>query len=291
MQIKSTHESPDWDLIIKGHTSLFDIKFNDLWRYRDLLIMFVKRDFVSFYKQTILGPLWFFIQPIFTTIVFTFVFGNLAGISTDGLPQQLFYLTGITSWNYFSDCLTKTSTVFKDNANIFGKVYFPRLIMPLSIVVSNLVRFGVQLILLLFMMGYFYFFPVNDSHFKITTAILFFPFLVLLMALLGLGIGLIITAITTKYKDLTFLVTFGVQLLMYATTVIYPLSYAREKGYSTIVELNPMTGIIEAFRFAFLGKGEFTLWSIGYSVIVTLIVLFIGILIFNKTEKNFVDTI
>ncbi len=289
--MKSTQESQDWDLIIKGHTSLFDIKFNDLWRYRDLLLLFVKRDFVSFYKQTILGPLWFFIQPIFTTLVFTFVFGNLAGISTDGLPQQLFYLAGITSWNYFSDCLTKTSTVFKDNASIFGKVYFPRLIMPLSIIVSNLVRFGVQLLLLLFMMGYFYFFPVEGSHFHVTYAIAFFPLLLLLMALLGLGIGLIITAITTKYKDLTFLITFGVQLLMYATTVIYPLSYAREKGYANIVELNPMTGIIEAFRFAFLGKGEFTFWSIGYSVLVTIVVLFLGILIFNKTEKNFVDTI
>lgn len=289
--MKEAHESNDWDLIIKGHSSLFDVKFNDLWHYRDLLVLFVKRDFVSFYKQTILGPLWFFIQPIFTTIVFTFVFGNLAGISTDGLPQYLFYLAGITSWNYFSDCLTKTSTVFRDNASIFGKVYFPRLIMPLSIVASNLVRFGVQLLLLLLMMAYFYFFPIEGSHFTVTYAILFFPFLVLLMALLGLGIGLIITAITTKYKDLTFLVTFGVQLLMYATTVIYPLSYAREKGYGTIVELNPMTGIIEAFRFAFLGKGEFTLWSIGYSVLVTLIVLFCGIVIFNKTEKNFVDTI
>lgn len=289
--MKNTQDSQNWDLIIKGHSSLFDIKFNDLWRYRDLLLMFVKRDFVSFYKQTILGPLWFFIQPIFTTIVFTFVFGNLAGISTDGLPQQLFYLTGITSWNYFSDCLTKTSTVFKDNANLFGKVYFPRLIMPLSIVVSNLVRFGVQLSLLLFMMVYFYFFPVPGTHFTITYGILFFPFLIVLMALLGLGIGLIITAITTKYKDLTFLVTFGVQLLMYATTVIYPLSYAREKGYGAIAEMNPMTGIIEAIRFAFLGKGEFTVWSIGYSVVVTIIVLFFGILIFNKTEKNFVDTI
>ncbi len=289
--MKSTQESQNWDLIIKGHSSLFDINFNDLWKYRDLLLLFVKRDFVSFYKQTILGPLWFFIQPIFTTIVFTFVFGNLAGISTDGLPQQLFYLAGITSWNYFSDCLTKTSTVFKDNANIFGKVYFPRLIMPLSIIVSNLVRFGVQLLLLLFMMGYFYFFPVEGAHFQITYGVVFFPLLLLLMALLGLGIGLIITAITTKYKDLTFLITFGVQLLMYGTTVIYPLSYAREKGYGHIVELNPMTGIIEAFRFAFLGKGEFTFWSIGYSVLVTIVVLFLGILIFNKTEKNFVDTI
>ena len=288
--MKNEEESESWDLVIKGSTSLFDVKFQDVWRYRDLLFMFVKRDFVSFYKQTVLGPLWFFIQPIFTTIVFTFVFGNLAGISTDGLPQQLFYLTGITAWNYFSDCLTKTSTVFKDNANIFGKVYFPRLIMPLSIVVSNLVRFGVQMILLVLMMLYFYLFPLTDSSFHITRAILFFPFLVVLMALLGLGFGLIITAITTKYKDLTFLITFGVQLLMYATTVIYPLSAAPEK-YKKYIELNPMTGIIEAFRYAFLGKGEFSIWSIGYSVIITIIVLFVGILIFNKTEKNFVDTI
>jgi lipopolysaccharide transport system permease protein len=289
--MKSTQETSDWDLIIKGHTSLFDLKFKDLWNYRDLLLMFVKRDFVSFYKQTILGPLWFFIQPIFTTLVFTFVFGNLAGISADGLPHQLFYLAGITSWQYFSDCLTKTSTVFKDNANIFGKVYFPRLIMPLSIVVSNLVRFGVQLILMFLLMLYFYINPIEGTSFHISNGLFLFPFLVLLMAFLGLGLGLIITAVTTKYKDLTFLVTFGVQLLMYATTVIYPLSYAREKGYGHIVELNPMTGIIEAFRYAFLGKGEFTLWSIGYSTVVTMVILFLGIIIFNKTEKNFVDTI
>lgn len=289
MEIEKQNNN-DWDLVIKGHTSLFDIKFKDLWSYRDLLLMFVKRDFVSFYKQTILGPLWFFIQPIFTTLVFTFVFGNLAGISADGLPRQLFYLSGITAWNYFSDCLTKTSTVFKDNANIFGKVYFPRLIMPLSIVVSNLIRFGVQLLLLLIMMGYFWVFPVEGASFHINSSILLFPLLVLLMALLGLGLGLIITAITTKYKDLTFLITFGVQLLMYATTVIYPLSSIDLK-YKKYIEMNPMTPIIEAFRYSFLGKGEFSIWSIGYSIAVTLIVLLFGIVIFNKTEKNFVDTI
>ncbi len=288
--MQNNKQSQDWDLVITDSTSIFDVNFQDIWRYRDLLLMFVKRDFVSFYKQTILGPLWFFIQPIFTTLVFTFVFGNLAKISTDGLPQQLFYLTGITAWNYFSDCLTKTSTVFKDNANIFGKVYFPRLIMPLSIVVSNLVRFGVQMLLLFCMMGYFWFFPSQNSEFHVTSAILFFPILVILMALFGLGLGLIITAVTTKYKDLTFLITFGVQLLMYGTTVIYPLS-AAPIAYKKYIELNPMTGIIEAFRFAFLGKGEFTFWSIGYSAIVTFVVLFAGILIFNKTEKNFVDTI
>lgn len=290
VKINNVPSNDDWDLVIKGHSSLFDVKFDDLWNYRDLLLMFVKRDFVSFYKQTILGPFWFFIQPVLTTIVFTFVFGKLAGISTDGLPKFLFYLTGITAWNYFSDCLTKTSTVFKDNANIFGKVYFPRLIMPLSIVVSNLVRFGVQLLLLILMMVYFYFFPIPNTSFHVTTGIFLFPFLIVLMALLGLGLGLIITAMTTKYRDLSFLVTFGVQLLMYATTVIYPLS-AAPLGYKKYIELNPMTGIIEAFRFAFLGKGEFTIWSISYSALFTLVVLFLGILIFNKTEKNFVDTI
>jgi lipopolysaccharide transport system permease protein len=294
--MKNINEAQNWDLIIKGQTGLFDVKFRELWHYRDLLFLFVKRDFVSFYKQTILGPLWFFIQPIFTTIVYTFIFGNLAGISADGLPKPLFYLTGITAWNYFSDCLTKTSTVFKDNANIFGKVYFPRLIMPLSIVTSNLVRFGVQLLLLIFMMGYFYFYPIQNTTFHLSLAILYFPLLVLLMALLGLGLGLIITAITTKYKDLTFLVTFGVQLLMYSTTVIYPLSIVHEKfkNYPFLINLidkNPMSRIIEGFRLAFLGTGSFTFTDLIYSGSVTLVILFFGILIYNKTEKNFVDTI
>ena len=277
----------EWDLVIEGKTSLFDINFDDLWRYRDLLLLFVKRDFVSFYKQTLLGPLWFFIQPIFTTIVFTFVFGQLGGISTDGLPQPLFYLAGITAWNYFADCLTKTSTVFRDNAQIFGKVYFPRLIMPLSIVASNLVRFGVQMLLFIGMLG---FYAIKGANFSPTLGLLMFPFLVLMMALLGLGLGLIITAMTTKYRDLAFLVQFGVQLLMYGTTVIYPLSAAPHK-FKTIIELNPMTGIIEAFRYGFLGKGEFNLMSIGYPVLFTVIVLFLGIIIFNKTEKTFVDTV
>lgn len=285
--MNKTHQSEDWDLIIKGKTTLFDIKFKDIWEYRDLLLLFVKRDFISFYKQTILGPLWFFIQPIFTTLVFSFVFGNLAKISTDGLPQYLFYLSGITAWNYFSDCLTKTSTVFKDNVNIFGKVYFPRLIMPLSIVVSNLIRFGVQMVLFIIMMVYF---GINGGNFHPTYALCLFPGLVILMALLGLGSGLIISAITTKYKDLTFLITFGVQLLMYGTTVIYPLS-AAPIAYKKYIELNPMTAIIEMFRYSFLGKGEFSLWSIGYSILITLVILILGIVIFNKTEKNFVDTI
>jgi lipopolysaccharide transport system permease protein len=280
----------EWDLVIQPQTSLFELNLKDVWRYRDLLWLLVKRDFVSFYKQTILGPLWFFIQPLFTTIIFTFIFGNLAGLSTDGLPQPLFYMAGITAWNYFADCLTKTSTVFRDNANIFGKVYFPRLIMPLSIVVSNLVRFGVQMLLFFVMIGYYLFQNEMGSLFHPNIYILLFPLLVLLMALLGLGLGLIITALTTKYRDLAFLITFGVQLMMYATTVIYPLSAAPAK-YKWLIELNPMTGIIEAFRFGFLGQGEFTMNTFGYSVIFTLISLVLGVIIFNKTEKTFVDTV
>jgi len=277
----------EWDLIIEPQTSLFELHLKDVWRYRDLLWLLVKRDFVSFYKQTILGPLWFFIQPLFTTIIFTFIFGNLAGLSTDGLPQPLFYMAGITAWNYFADCLTKTSTVFRDNANIFGKVYFPRLIMPLSIVVSNLVRFAVQMILFFMMIGYYAF---TGADFHMNVYVLLFPVLVLMMALLGLGLGLIITAMTTKYRDLAFLITFGVQLMMYATTVIYPLSAAPAK-YKWLIELNPMTGIIEAFRYGFLGEGSLTLQTLGYSIAFTLIALVLGVIIFNKTEKTFVDTV
>ncbi len=277
-----------WDLVIEPQSSLFNLNLRAVWNYRDLLLLLVKRDFVSFYKQTVLGPLWFFIQPLFTTIVFTFIFGNLAGLAPSDIPAPLFYIVGITAWNYFADCLTKTSTVFKDNAGIFGKVYFPRLIMPLSIVTSNLVRFGVQMILMLLMMAYFYF--VKDSHFHVTWTIFLFPVLTLMMALLGLGLGLIITALTTKYRDLAFLITFGVQLLMYATTVIYPLSKIPEK-YRYIIELNPMTNIIEGFRYAFLGIGEFTLNGFVYTLVCTIVFLLLGVIIFNKTEKTFVDTI
>ncbi len=279
-----------WDLEIRPQNHLFELHLADVWRYRDLLVLLVRRDFVSFYKQTILGPLWFFIQPLFTTVIYTFVFGSLASISTDGLPQPLFYMAGITAWNYFSDCLTKTSTVFRDNAGIFGKVYFPRLIMPLSIVVSNLVRFGIQMLLFLLLMAIYYF---NGAHFKVTPYIFLFPILVILMAFQGLGLGLIITALTTKYRDLAFLIGFGVQLLMYATTVIYPLSTAITKypEYAWIIEYNPMTPIIEGFRLGFLGQGSFTWSSLGYVSLVTFGLTFIGLIIFNKVEKTFVDTV
>ncbi|MCX2431346.1 ABC transporter permease [Pedobacter sp. GR22-10] len=280
----------EYSWTIEAKASLFDLKFGEIWAYRDLLWLLVRRDFVSFYKQTILGPLWFFIQPLFTTIIFTFIFGNLAGISTDGLPKPLFYMAGITAWNYFADCLTKTSTVFKDNAGIFGKVYFPRLIMPLSIVVSNLVRFGVQMLLFMLMMAYYHF---TGAAFHITWAIWLFPVIVVLMALLGLGTGMMISAMTTKYRDLAFLVTFGVQLLMYATTVIYPLSEALNKypDYAWIIEYNPMTPIIETFRYGFLGEGSFSWGSLGYATGLTATLLLFGVVIFNKVERNFVDTV
>ncbi|MCW3111219.1 MAG: Transport permease protein [Segetibacter sp.] len=276
-----------WDLKIRPQDNMLNLHLKDVWAYRDLLWLLVRRDFVSFYKQTILGPLWFFVQPLLTTIMFTFVFGRMAGISTDGLPPALFYMAGITAWNYFADCLTKTSTVFKDNANIFGKVYFPRLIMPLSIVVSNLVRFAVQFLLFLLVMAFYAF---KGAHFQPTLAIGLFPLVVVLMAAMGLGAGMIISAMTTKYRDLAFLLTFGIQLLMYATTVIYPLSAASDQ-YRWLIAANPMTPLIETFRYGFLGKGSFSWGYLGYASAVTIILLLLGIVIFNKVEKNFVDTV
>ncbi len=283
----SAHTEPQWDMVIEPHGNILDLKLRDVWHYRDLLWLLVRRDFVSFYKQTILGPLWFFIQPLFTTIIYTFIFGNLAGISTEGIPKPLFYMAGITCWNYFAECLTKTSTVFKDNSNVFGKVYFPRLIMPLSIVLSNLVRFFVQMLLFVIMM---IFFALKGASFSINWYALLFPVLVLQMALLGLGLGMIVSALTTKYRDLAFLVTFGVQLLMYATTVVYPLSAAPAR-YKWLIALNPMTPIIETFRYGFLGEGTFTWMTLGTSALITIFLTIFGVVIFNKVERNFIDTV
>lgn len=283
-----TDVDANWDLVIRPQKGLLDLQLKDTWRYRDLLLMFVKRDFVAFYKQTILGPLWFFIQPLFTMGVYVFVFGELAGISTDGLPAPLFYLAGISAWTYFSECLLKTSTVFRDNASIFGKVYFPRLIMPLSIVVSNLVRFGVTLLLFILVMGYYGFF--TDAEFQPSWYLLTLPLLIILMALQGLGLGMIISSLTTKYRDLALLVTFGVQLLMYATTIVYPLSSLSGR-MRTIISLNPMTGVIEGVRKGLLGAGTFDITSLVYSTFVSILLVLAGIVIFNKVERNFVDTI
>lgn len=277
----------EWDLIIESNQKLFNLDFANTWKYRDLLFLLVKRDFISFYKQTLLGPIWFFIQPLFTMSIYVFLFGNLAEISTDETPKPLFYLLGITSWGYFSECLTKTSTVFRDNSAIFGKVYFPRLIMPLSIVVSNLVKFGIQMLLFIIVMFYFY---SASGIFLPTKYILLFPFFVILMAFLGLGLGMMISALTTKYRDFILLLNFGVQLLMYTTTVVYPLSSLNGKA-KFLVSLNPITSIIEGMRLAFLGKGTFDIYSLIYSTFIILLILLMGILTFNKVQKNFIDTI
>ena len=276
-----------WDLEIKPQNKLFDLHLKDVWDYRDLLWLLVRRDFVSFYKQTILGPLWFFLQPVLTTIMFTLVFGKMGGFSTDEIPQPLFYLAGVTLWNYFSECLTKTSTVFTTNASLFGKVYFPRLIMPLSIVASNLVRFAVQFLLFILVLIFYF---VKGANIHITFAAALFPLLIILMAGMGLGLGMIISAMTTKYRDLSFLISFGVQLLMYATTVIYPLSSAPEK-YRWLISGNPMTSIIETFRYGFLGKGTFSWYSLCYTTLVTFLLVLFGTIVFNRVEKNFIDTV
>jgi len=272
---------------IKPGKSVFDLKLKEIWQYRDLLILFIRREIVVVYKQTILGPLWYIIQPILTTIMFTIVFGRVAGISTDGVPKVLFYLAGITAWNYFSESLRLTSDTFTKNADIFGKVYFPRSIMPIAVVFSNLVKFIIQLVLFL---GFYSYFKIIGSDIHGNLTILLLPLYVLITAGLGLGFGLVISALTTKYRDLKFLIQFGVQLWMYATPVIYPISSISEK-YQWLVLLNPMTSIVEAFKYAFIGKGLFTIEGLLYSSVFMIVILVAGIVIFNRTEKNFMDTV
>jgi lipopolysaccharide transport system permease protein len=277
---------PEWTLEITPHRGLLDVPLKDVWRYRDLLILFVKRDFVAFYKQTVLGPLWFVIQPLLTTLIFTLVFGQIAGLSTDGLPQVLFYLSGITIWGYFSECLTKTSTTFIDNAHIFGKVYFPRMIAPLSVVVSNLMRFIVQFCIF-FAVLVFYWVQGQASP---NIAVLLLPVLVFLMAVISLGFGLIFSALTAKYRDLRFLLQFGIQLLMYATPIIYPVSSIPQK-YAAIIQLNPITPIVEMFRYAFLGTGSVSVASMFYAGGFAVFILGVGLVIFNRVEVTFMDTV
>lgn len=278
-------------LVIEANTSLWKIDFRELWRYHDLIRMYVKRDIVTLYKQTILGPLWFVIQPLITTIMFMIVFGGIAGISTDGLPQPLFYMAGLLCWNYFADCLNKCSQTFTANQNVFGKVYFPRLVVPLSITISNMVKMGVQFGLFLLI---YLFYICKGMEVHITSYIFFLPLLVLMLAGLGLGFGLLITSVTTKYRDLTFLVQFGVQLWMYATPVIYPLSNlstGRAAQYLWLMKLNPLTSILETFKLAFLGTGTFSWGYFSYSFACTIIVMALGILVFNKVQRSFMDVI
>lgn len=276
--------------IITPHNNLLNLNLSEIISYRDLLFLFVKRDFISVYKQTILGPAWFFIQPILTTIIFTVIFGTIASIPTDGIPQILFYMSGIVCWNYFADCLNKTANTFTSNATIFGKVYFPRLIIPMSIVISNLIKFGIQFFLFFLVFIYYYLSEVNINP---NLFIFLFPAIVITMAGLGMGFGIIISSITTKYRDFQFLVTFGVQLLMYATPIVYPLSLANEKlgSSSWITLLNPMTPLIETMRYSFLGQGIFSWDYLICSFVFMVILLFFGIVIFNKVEKSFMDTV
>jgi len=288
MIVEDYMKDENWDLIIKPRNSWFDFRINEIWKYRDLLFLFVKRDFIAIYKQTILGPLWFFIQPILSTIIFTIIFGGFAKLSTDGVPGPLFYLGGLTLWNYFADNLTKTSETFVQNQNIFGKVYFPRLIVPISVIISNLLKLGIQFLLFV---GVWIYFLVNDTpNLSPNWTIALFPILILIMSGLSLGFGIIFSSLTTKYRDMKFLLLFGVQLMMYVSSVVVPLSMVSEK-YQWIMKLNPVVNVIEAFKYGFLGTGNFHWIDIIYSVLFTIVLLIIGIIVFNKVEKSFMDTV
>lgn len=277
----------NWTTIIKPKTGWFDINLKELFQYKDLITMFVKRDFKTLYKQTILGPLWIIINPLLTTLMFTIVFGNIANISTDGMPQIVFYMLGTTVWTYFSTCLTKTSTTFTGNAAIFGKVYFPRLVTPISTVISGLINFTVQFVMFLGFATYYY---ISGAPIHPNIYILITPLLLVQLALLSLGFGIIISSLTTKYRDLAVLVTFGVQLWMYATPVVYPASQIGGK-LKTLMMLNPVSPIVESFRYAFLGSGSIPWNYLGISVVTTLVVLFIGVVLFSRVEKTFMDTV
>lgn len=284
--MENNDQSQNWDSVIQSQSSLFDLRLKELWHYRDLLVLFVRRDFVTVYKQTLLGPLWFFIQPILTTITFTIIFGKIAQLSTDGAPKIIFYMAGITLWNYFSSCLTSVSGVFNANANIFGKVYFPRLIMPLTIVISNLMKFAVQFLLFLCFVVYY----VLQGQTQPNLFVLLTPYIIVLMAIISMGIGLILSAMTTKYKDLTQLIGFGVQLFMYATPVIYPSSSV-PAGYAWIMNLNPLVGLFDYMRYAYLGVGSFHIGVLVYPSLFALAILAIGVLVFNRVQRTFMDTV
>ena len=286
-QTQTTTENDSWDLIITPRKKWWDLQLSDVWHYRDLIALFVRRDFVSRYKQTILGPLWFIIQPLFTSLIYTVIFGQIARLPTDGLPQLLFYMSGTVLWHYFSGCLNGTSTTFTANAGIFGKVYFPRLVTPISIVISNLFSFVIQFV---FFLAFFLYFYLKGSTVFFTAWAFTLPLLILLMAGLGLGFGIIISSLTTKYRDLSYLVGFGVGLWMYATPVIYPVSTISER-WRWLADINPISPIIETFRAGFLGAGQASWLRLGYSFVFMLFVLFIGVVIFNRVEKTFIDTV
>jgi lipopolysaccharide transport system permease protein len=283
----SALDSPRWDLTLGPRRNLLDLRWRELWHARDLILLFVRRDFVAVYKQTILGPLWYLIQPLLTTITFTIIFGNIAKLSTDGLPQFLFYMSGTVIWTYFASCLTKTSDTFIHNTHLFGKVYFPRLAVPVSILISNLIAFVIQFVLFL---GFVAYFAWQGADLHPNWWILLTPVLLLMMAGLGLGFGILISSLTTKYRDLRFLVQFGVELLMFATPVIYPTSSIPAK-YQALIQFNPMSPVVEAFRYAFLGAGTVNLLQLAYSFGLMLVVIVLGVIIFNRVEATFMDTV
>lgn len=277
-----------WDLEIKPKTGLLQLNLAEVWRYRDLIVLFVRRDFVAQYKQTILGPIWFVLQPILTTMMFLVIFTRVARLPTDGINPIVFYMSGVTIWTYFSACLTSTSNTFLSNAGIFGKVYFPRLVTPVSLIISNLIRFGIQFCLLLGTMTWFSFkgFPVT-----VTIYWLFIPVLLLIFAGMALGIGIIVSSLTTKYRDFSVLVGFGMQLLMYATPIVYPISFLQTKGFGWAIEINPLSPLVEAYRFVLFGKGTFTMEGLLYSFSFSAVILFLGMVFFNRVEKTFMDTV
>jgi len=281
--MEERYNEPVWTKIITPSESLFRFNFRELWQYRDLIILFIKRDFVSVYKQTVLGPLWHIIQPLFTMSVYL-ILGRVANLPTDGIPPTLFYLSGIVLWNYFASCLTKTSGTFIGSAQIFGKVYFPRLAVPISVIVSNLISFFLQFVLLIPFLIH------NYDRIHPNIYLLTLPLIIVVIAMMGLGFGLVVSSLTIRYRDLVFLIAFGVQLGMYLTPIIYPLSKIPVK-YQWLMSLNPVTSIIEMFRYALLGQGTFTLQSISYSIVFSVVLLFVGVLFFNQAERSFVDTV
>ncbi|MGN6617274.1 MAG: ABC transporter permease [Ilyomonas sp.] len=287
--IQLTESKSNWTETISPKSHLFDFKLNEVWQYRDLLLLFVKRDFVAQFRQTILGLLWHLIQPVLTTIMFLLLFNKIAKITTGNLPPLLFYLSSITIWNYFSACLSSSSTTFISNAGIFGKVYFPRLVMPLSKILSNLVKFGIQLSLLLVVIAYYSY--TNQFFVHLGWNNLLFFFIVIMMAAVGLGVGIIISSLTTKYRDFAILISFGTQLLMYITPVVYPLAYLQDSRYRTMIQWNPLTPLVEGFRYSLFKEGSFSPYFFIYSFLFAFITLFIGIILFNKVEKTFMDTV
>lgn len=287
-KVEAKQQAEHWDTVLEPKTSFFSLNIKEVWRYRDLMWLFVRRDFVSQYKQTILGPIWHVIQPLLTTLIFLFLFGRVARLGTDGIEPILFYMSGITIWNYFAACLTSTSTTFVTNAAIFGKVYFPRLVIPLSVVISNIIRFGIQFALLLMFMIIYAF---KGVVIEFSWYWLFIPFLVIVMAGIGLGLGIIISSLTTKYRDLSLLLAFAVQLGLYVTPIAYPLSFLAETKYKWLINLNPLTSIVEAFRYCLFGKAIVASGGLLYSLIFMVLVIFFGALIFNKVEKGFMDTV